>query len=370
MMVPKVTVLMAVYNAENYLRQAIESILSQSFDDFELLIHDDGSKDRSAEIIQSYRDSRIRAILNSVNQGEERVRNQCLQIARGEYIAVLDADDIAHRSRLRIQTDFLDRNRGISLVGSPYEIIDETGCVVGIQKVYSDELTIRWKLLLGNQFGHSTVMYRRKDVLAVGGYDETLSYGTDFDLWVRLTTRGRLANLPELLAQYRVHNHNTTHTLGSSAKENGIFRAVAKSIQIMTGQTIGLEVAKVLSRDFCKPASSKPALELAFDTICRSLGRFINSVALNRRENETLVTLAVQDLFWLANRNPGSRGLALTKSLWSVVRYDPCSLVRRIYVGNVANKILPLGVVRAIKRIRRAGSAMHSSSDVHLPGAE
>src|SRR6266705_845891 len=135
MNLPKVTVLMAVYNAENYLRQAIESILSQSFEEFELLINDDGSTDHSAEIIQSFRDSRIRAIQNPINQGEERVRNQCLQIARGEYIAVLDADDIAHQDRLQIQTDFLDRHRDISLVGSPLEIIDESGRVVGIQNV-------------------------------------------------------------------------------------------------------------------------------------------------------------------------------------------------------------------------------------------
>src|ERR1051325_9197809 len=131
---PKVSVLMAVYNAQDYLRQAIESILRQSFGDFELLIHDDGSTDHSAEIIQAYCDPRIRAVENPRNQGEERVRNQCLQIARGEYIAVLDADDTAHRDRLQIQTDFLNRNTDISLVGSPHEIIDEAGRVLGIHR--------------------------------------------------------------------------------------------------------------------------------------------------------------------------------------------------------------------------------------------
>jgi glycosyltransferase involved in cell wall biosynthesis len=352
---PKVTVLMAVYNAENYLRQAIESILSQSFEEFELLIHDDGSTDHSAMIIQSYRDSRIRAVLSPINQGEARVRNQCLQIARGEYIAVLDADDVAHRNRLQIQTDFLDRDRGISLVGSPYEIIDESGRVAGTQRVYSDELTIKWGLLFGNQFGHSTVMCRRKDVLAVGGYDEALSYGMDFDLWVRLTTRGRLTNLLDPLAQYRVHSQNTTHTLRSSAKENGIFEAVAKSIQLLTGQAIDLEVAQVLTRDFYKPASSNSALELTFDTICRCLGRFITSGAPNHRERQTIVNLAVQDLFRIAHRNPGSLGLAQMKALRLVARYDPCSLVKRRYVGILAEQILPSSVVGGVKRVLRTG---------------
>jgi Glycosyl transferase family 2 len=354
MMAPKVTVMMPVYNAENYLRQAIESILRQSFDDFELLIHDDGSTDHSAEIIQSYRDSRIRAVLNPINQGEERVRNQCLQIARGEYIAVLDADDIAHRDRLQIETDFLNRNPGISLVGSPHEIIDEAGRVVGIQRIYSDELAIKWGLLLGNQFSHSTVMYRREDVLAVGGYDEALSYGTDFDLWVRLTTRGRLANLVDPLAQYRVHNQNTTHALRSSVKADGMFKVVARSIQLITGQSIELEIAKIVTRDFYNPASSKATLEQAFDTICRCLGRFINSTAANRRERQTIINLAVQDMFRIAKRNPGSLGLAQTKALCSIARYDPCSLVRKHYLGILAEKILPYSVVGAAKRFLRA----------------
>src|SRR5215470_19970518 len=124
---PKVSVLMAVYNAERFLSKAIESVLSQSFEDFELLIHDDGSKDNSVEIIQSFRDPRIRAVLHPLNQGEARVRNQCLQRARGKYVAILDADDIAQTNRLRIQTDFLERDGRLILLGSRYEIIDEAG---------------------------------------------------------------------------------------------------------------------------------------------------------------------------------------------------------------------------------------------------
>jgi len=350
---------MAVFNAEKYLRQAIDSILSQSFDDFELLLHDDGSTDRSAAIIQSYRDSRIRAVLSPINQGEERVRNQCLRIARGEYVAILDADDVARNDRLRIQTDFLDRNMDISLLGSSYEIIDEAGQVTGKQNVPTDGLNIRWKLLLGNQFGHSTVMYRRKDVLAVGGYDETLPWGTDFDLWVRLAMRSRLANLDYPVSQYRIHTQNATHTTRSTVKDNSIIKVVAKSIHLHTGQAVDLGVAGSLSQDVPKAAPSKRVLELAFETICRSLGRFINSVALNRREKETLVNLAVQDFFRIANRNPGSLGLALTKSLRSVARYDPRSLVRKYYVGTVANNILPPSVVSTVKRITRVDSTMH-----------
>lgn len=356
---PKVTVMMAVYNAGKYLRHAIESILSQSFGDFEFLIHDDGSTDDSAQIIHTYRDSRIRAGRNPINQGEERVRNHCLRIARGEYIAVLDADDIAHQDRLQIQIDVLDRNREMALVGSVYEIIDESGRVIGKQKVYSDELAIKWGLLFGNQFGHSTVMYRRKDVLALGGYDETLTWGTDFDLWVRLAMRRRVENLKYPVSQYRIHTQNATHTMSSSVRENSIVNVVAKSIYLRTGHTVDLGVASALSQDVPKPAASKVALKSAYDTICRSLGRFVESVGSNRREKEALVTLAVQDLFRLARKNPGSLGVALTKSLYSVARYDPHSLLRKPYVGAVANTVLPLGILRLVKRISSGGSAVY-----------
>jgi hypothetical protein len=181
-----------------------------------------------------------------------------------------------------------------------------------------------------------------------------LSYGTDFDLWVRLTTRGRLSNLLDPLAQYRVHSENTTHTLRSAAKETGIVSVVARSIQLLGRQIIDLEVANVLTRDFHKSASTQRTLELAFDTIGRCLGCFIESVAQKRRERQTIVDLAIDDFFRIANRNCGSLGLAQMKALGAVMRYHPYSLVKRRYAGIVAEKILPSSVVMAAKRRLRA----------------
>lgn len=363
MKAPKVSVMMVVHNAEKFLRQAIESVLSQSFGDFELLIHDDGSNDRSVEIIHSFRDSRIRAISNPVNQGEAPIRNQALRIARGEYVAVLDADDIAHKDRLRIQSDFLDRNRDISLLGSSYEIINESGRVIGNQNVATSAPAIRWKLLFGNQFGHSTVMYRRADVLAIGGYDETLCFAPDFDLWVRLAMRSGLANLKNPVSQYRVHSRNVTHTTRSAVKDSSLIEIVAKSIHLHTGQAIDFGVAMALSNDIHKPAPNNAALESAYRTICWCLACFIGSVALNRHESRTLVTLAAQDLCRLAHRNPGSGRLALIESLGSVARYDPYILIKKHYVGTVANHILPFGIMEAVKRITR-GAPQSTTNEI------
>ncbi len=138
-------------------------------------------------------------------------------------------------------------------------------------------------------------------------------------------------------------------------------KIVAKSIQLLTGQTVDLDVARVLARDIYTPAPSKVTLELAYNTIYRCLGHFVNSATPNRRESHKLVTLAVQDLFRLAKKKPDSLGLARTKALRSIARYDPSSLVKKRYIGMLADKILPSGVARAARRITRGCSSSRNT---------
>jgi len=143
MSVPRVTVTMMVYNAERYLRQAIDSVLNQTFTDFELLFLDDASTDRSLEIIQSYSDPRIRLIRNENNRGVAYSRSKALPLARGEYVAVLDADDVALPERLQVQVSYLDSHPDICLVGSSCQVIEEDGSVRFIYHEPTDLLTIR-----------------------------------------------------------------------------------------------------------------------------------------------------------------------------------------------------------------------------------
>ena len=113
---PKVSVLMTVYNSERYLHRAIESILNQTFRNFELIIVQDVSTDHSRDIIESFHDTRIRVIWNSVKRGLSHARNLGLEAARGDYVTVMDSDDVAYSDRLRIQSQFLDQNPGVCLV--------------------------------------------------------------------------------------------------------------------------------------------------------------------------------------------------------------------------------------------------------------
>lgn len=210
---PTISVLMPVYNGERYLKQAIESILAQTFADFEFLIIDDGSSDRSIEILQTYatQDSRIRLTLRE-NRGIPRTRNQLLAQATGEFVAIMDADDIALPDRFQLQVEFLRQHPEVVCVGGALDWIDEKGRLLGHCPMPQDDAELQ-KLMLGgiSLLHHPTTMARRAALVQVGGYNETMTASSDLDLWLRLGEIGQLANLPDTVLQYRLHAKSITH---------------------------------------------------------------------------------------------------------------------------------------------------------------
>lgn len=209
---PAITVLMSAYNGEKYLREAIESILHQTFKGFEFIIINDGSTDSTKEIIEEYaaRDERIKLINNIANLGLTKSLNIGLKEARGEYIARLDADDVALPERLQKQFDFLESNRDIALAGAWAEIIDEQGKTKGFIKGETDERTLAFKMIFNNQLTHSSIFFKRDIALAVGGYNKEFQYAQDYELYSRLMTKHRIANHGEILVKFRAHNQAIT----------------------------------------------------------------------------------------------------------------------------------------------------------------
>ncbi len=205
---PRVTVLITVHNGARHLRPAIESVLGQSYGDFELLIVDDGSTDDTRQIIRSYRDARIRLTECGANIGIPRAANKGLREARGELVARQDADDISHRSRLGCQVEFMDRNREIAMVGAQVRFIDDAGAPMragGWHKAQSQS-GIRWQLMFDSPFNHSTIMFRRAIVWQeMGGYNERFPTSLDFELCSRVARACPVRNLPQALVDYRVH---------------------------------------------------------------------------------------------------------------------------------------------------------------------
>ncbi len=202
---PKVSVIMAVYNGEKYLREAIESILSQTFKDFEFIIVDDGSTDRTPDILKEYekKDDRVKIITNSKNIGLTKSLNKAIKIAKGEYIARQDADDISLPERLEKQVEFMDKNRDIGLVGAFYYEIGENGSIVSKKILPTKDTYLKKILIKYNPFFHSSIIIRRKVFSKVGLYDEKFKKAQDYELWFRVARFYKLTNIPKFLIKRR-----------------------------------------------------------------------------------------------------------------------------------------------------------------------
>lgn len=211
---PKISVVMPFYNSEKYLREAVQSILDQSFSDFELILINDGSTDSSREVASSFKDPRIVLIDNPGNLGLSKSFNIGIKAARGEFIARMDADDIAYLSRFQKQLDFFTDHPAVSVLGTAVTLINEMGERIGGAKKPEKHELIKWQSLLSTPLFHPTVMARR-EVLKANLFDETLFNSEDYELWSRLlfTTRARFANLKEPLLYYRVFPSSFTRNL-------------------------------------------------------------------------------------------------------------------------------------------------------------
>lgn len=221
-----VTVLMPVYNAERYLNEAIDSILSQSFDDFEFLIIDDGSTDNSATIIQDYRDPRIRFVRNEVNMGISKTLNLGISLAQNELIARMDADDVSHPQRLKKQHQYMVNNRSCAMLSSWANVMSEEGRFIRMERFPSDFHA--YNLTFECWIYHPTVMYRKSAVIAVGGY--SMPYSEDYDLFWKLSIRYPIATLMEPLLDYRLSatslNAVTRKTEYDRANEQNVLRNI------------------------------------------------------------------------------------------------------------------------------------------------
>ena len=208
---PAVTVLMPVFNGERYLREAVTSILGQSFRDFELLIVDDGSTDASAAIIEELKrnDSRVRSRFQS-NQGHVAALNAGLESVRGNYIARMDADDVARPGRLEAQVRFLENHPDIGVVGTAATLIDGDGRESGVVRFPSSHGAVRWALCFGSPIIHPSAMIRADVLRQAGGYDAEMRHAEDYDLWLRISRISRLANLEEPLLLLRKHGGNVS----------------------------------------------------------------------------------------------------------------------------------------------------------------
>lgn len=242
---PKISVLMPVYNAQMYLREAIDSILNQTFIDFEFIIINDASIDSSKQIIRSYNDKRIRYFENNKNLGVARSLNRGLKLAKTNLVARMDADDISYPQRLEIEYREIAKDNKIAIVASFYEVIDKNGRCLYTIKDAGSAVAIFYTLQFRNCLGHPTVIFNKDIVLnEFHGYKNCQA--EDYNLWLRVSKKYKILKIAKVLHQLRISDSSRVSQFYSEITNDAILIA-QNNLQSLTGQSINVDTIKILA---------------------------------------------------------------------------------------------------------------------------
>jgi glycosyltransferase involved in cell wall biosynthesis len=231
MVTPRITVLMPVYNAALFLREAIDSILLQTFQDFEFLIIDDGSTDESADIIRSYADPRIRFVLNETNLGISETLNKGIRMATCDLIARMDADDTCNPFRLQKQYNYMQAHPGCALLSTWARVMTEDNRFVRLERYRSQYYY--YNLTFECWIYHPTIVFKRQPILDVGGY--SLKYSEDYDLFWKVSTKYEIGNLPDPLVNYRLSSTSLNTVLKKAEYDSANEQNVLRNIRYYLG---------------------------------------------------------------------------------------------------------------------------------------
>ena len=235
---------MSVYNGAKFLAEAIDSILAQTFTDFEFIVIDDASSDDSLHIINSYKDARIIVLQNTKNIGLTKSLNIGIAKAKGKYIARMDADDISMPKRLEKQFGFMEEHLEFAFCGTRAKTINDVGKEISFFKPPTDSSKILALLIFKNCFFHSSLIIRTEKILRVSGYNENYKYAQDYKLYLELFKNKCYGiNLKEQLLVYRVLNSNISHT-NSDKQDDLACRAISNALQDCYGINVNTQLIK------------------------------------------------------------------------------------------------------------------------------
>ena len=258
---PSLTVIMSVHNGERYLEAAIDSILAQSFTDFEFFVTDDGSSDRTSSILTNYaeRHPQIRIFRNESSAGLPSCLNMMAGKARGKYLARMDADDIAHENRFEKQVEFMDCEPAIDVCFTNVNFMNEEGRIICARRVPSCSKAIIDLLPYINYFVHPTAILRTSSFRKTDGYNELFLKGQDWELWRRMVANGmRLEIIREVLLDYRLHTKGNSSQLSASIIKSDAFSE-----------------ANILIQNGCRAQALSLAHKLSFSESFELLVRFL-----------------------------------------------------------------------------------------------
>lgn len=244
-----ISVLMAVYNCDKYLREAIDSILNQTWNDFEFIIVDDGSTDNSLQILRGYSDPRIKVITYEENRGVAHARNVGLGQCSSEYVAVIDADDIALPDRLKLEYEYLSEHSEIDGVYAKCQYLGMDGKLQEMEypKAYFNYKYLKAVMIFENTISNTTVMFRRKIVEKYHlKYDETCKIGEDYRFWIEYLRYGKIVGIDKVLCYYRIRYHGLFNGAPLSVKKENVKRGIEYNLNRLGFQLLPEETRILL----------------------------------------------------------------------------------------------------------------------------
>ncbi|MCW3109269.1 MAG: glycosyl transferase protein [Segetibacter sp.] len=328
-MKPQITILMPVYNAEKYLAEAIDSILHQSFSNFEFLIIDDGSTDTSIDIIRSYSDSRIHLVRNEKNLGISATLNKGIDLSSTELIARMDADDISYPTRIEAQLEFFRKNPDCALLSAWAREIAEDKTPIYTSRFNSNFYYCI--LIFECWIYHPTVMYKKSAVKDVGAY--SVPYCEDYDLWWKLSRKYKIANLSEVLLDYRSTDDSLCRVSKRVEYETAHKEQLLRNVRYYTGENFTLSDNEIECLRFnCEPLLMENDLRKIV-SLFKKLQHINSSILKKENDNNELkhikeaMAYKKQSIFeWFAERLSRRRQLLLLISIG-----EPKMLFRKIF---------------------------------------
>ena len=332
---PLISVVMSVYNGEQFLAEAIESILHQSWQDFEFIIVDDASRDATPQILELYQkqDDRIHLLRNEVNSGLGCSLQKGVEVARGRFIARMDADDISLPDRFEKQLNYLFSHPEIKILGGNHTITDENGKETSFLIYPKKSSLIRWNMLLGNGLivSNSAAMMERGFIISLGGYS-SLRAAQDFDLWTRTFWMDPfpIANLEDCLLAYRQHGKSTT-SANNSLQEKTAIRIRLEKISQFLEKPVPEEVVLAYRHPAYAYSNIEECIRLWIELYCKFIDKFnVNKEERRLIEGEILPLLNKYSYF-----PPQKNNIQFRVSFWKLLHLLPQSLAFRALLSKI-----------------------------------
>lgn len=315
---PVVSVVMPVYNSEKYIDEAVNSILNQTFSNFELIIVNDSSTDSSWEKVLKYQDPRIVLLQNEKNVGFIRSYYKGLSAARGQFVAHMDSDDISFLDRLQVQLEYLESHREVSVVGTRIQYIDENGSISNkIWSPPSNPMVVKWTLFFEDSIADPTTMIRRNAIDEIRHNLPTTNVACDYEIWLRLSKKYMIANLDEVKLYYRVHGKNYSYSHQEQLHEEEI--ALKKSA---LEDFMKIQVDEEMVKFIAHPESGNPEIaDKALSLLIDFRNLFLRKTSLTAEENKRIHEDFINRLYPLLSLYP-KKGRFLRYYLF-LIRIDP-----------------------------------------------